>query len=85
MFGLLQAFQNYFIIPLKYIEYGVYRDLIRIYAKPYSIYLRGTLCAGVRLRGRGLQTSVLQAAKSVDILITYNIGDSQHCLTECSY
>ena len=30
------------VVPLKYIEYGVYGDLIRIYSKPYSIYLRGT-------------------------------------------
>ena len=25
------------------IAYGVYGDLIRIYPKPYSIYLRGTI------------------------------------------
>ena len=31
------------IVPLKYIEYMVYRDLITIYPKPYSIYLRGTI------------------------------------------
>ena len=31
------------IVPLKYIEYGVYGDLIIIYPKPYSIYLRGTI------------------------------------------
>ena len=29
------------IVPLKQIEYGVYGDLIVIYSKPYSIYLRG--------------------------------------------
>ena len=29
--------------PLKYIEYGVYGDLIIIYPKPYSIYLWGTI------------------------------------------
>ena len=31
------------IVPLKWIEYGVYGDLIIIYPKPYSIYLRGTI------------------------------------------
>ena len=31
------------IIPLKLIEYGVYGDLIIMYPKPYSIYLRGTI------------------------------------------
>ena len=30
-------------LPLKWIEYGVYRDLILITPKPYSIYLRGTI------------------------------------------
>ena len=35
--------QNYAIVPLEQIEYGVYGDLIIIYLKPYSIYLRGTL------------------------------------------
>ena len=30
-----------FIVPLKYIEYGVFGDLIIRYARPYSIYLRG--------------------------------------------
>ena len=29
------------IVPLKYIEYGVYGDLIITYQKPYSIYLKG--------------------------------------------
>ena len=29
------------IVPLKLMEYGVYGDLIMIYTKPYSIYLRG--------------------------------------------
>ena len=29
--------------PFKYIEYGVYGDLIIIYPKPYSIYLRRTI------------------------------------------
>ena len=33
------------IVPLKYIKYGVYGDLITIYPKPYSIYLRGTIAA----------------------------------------
>ena len=31
-------------VPLKYIQYGVYGDLIIIYPKPYSIYLRETIC-----------------------------------------
>ena len=31
-----------YIVPLKYIECGVYGDLIIIYPKPYSIYLRRT-------------------------------------------
>ena len=32
------------IVPLKWIEYGaVYGDLVIIYPKPYSIYLRGTI------------------------------------------
>ena len=31
------------IVPLKQIECGVYGDLIIIYPKPYSIYLRGTI------------------------------------------
>ena len=33
-----------YILPLKYIEYEVYGDLILVYPKPYSIYfLRGTI------------------------------------------
>ena len=31
------------IVPLKQIEYGVYGDLIIVYPKPDSIYLRGTI------------------------------------------
>ena len=31
------------IVPLKQMEYRVYGDLIMIYPKPYSIYLRGTI------------------------------------------
>ena len=31
------------VVPLKKIEYGVYGDLIEIYPKPCSIYLRGTI------------------------------------------
>ena len=31
------------IVPLKYIEYGVYGDVIIICPKQYSIYLRGTI------------------------------------------
>ena len=30
-------------VSLKYIEHGVYGDLIMIYPKPYSIYLRGSI------------------------------------------
>ena len=30
------------IVPPKWIEYGVYGDLIVICPKPYSIHLRGT-------------------------------------------
>ena len=32
------------IVPLKWIECGVYGDLSTIYPKPYSIYLRWTIC-----------------------------------------
>ena len=31
------------IVPRKQIECGVYGDLVIIYPKPYSIYLRGTI------------------------------------------
>ena len=31
------------IVPLKQIEYGVDGDLVIIYPKPYSIYLKGTI------------------------------------------
>ena len=30
-------------VPLKYIEHGVYGDLIIIYPEPISIYLKGTI------------------------------------------
>ena len=30
-------------VHVRYIEYGVYGDLIIIYTKPYSIYLSGTI------------------------------------------
>ena len=30
-------------VSLKYIEHGVYGDLIMICPKPYSIYLRGSI------------------------------------------
>ena len=40
-----QGVSNQNIIPLKYIEYGLYADLIVIYPKPCSIYLRGTIGA----------------------------------------
>ena len=36
------------IVPLNYIEYGIYGGLIIIYPKPYSIYLRGNI---KRLKG----------------------------------
>ena len=39
----LRAQGSGFIVLLKQIEYGVYGDLIIIYPKPYSIYLRGTI------------------------------------------
>ena len=32
-----------YIVPRKHIEYWVYGDLIIIYPKPYSIYVRGTV------------------------------------------
>ena len=32
--------------PVKFIEYGVYEDLITIYPTPYSIYLRRTIYLG---------------------------------------
>ena len=45
------------------IEYGVYGDLIIIYPKPYSIYLRGTI--GVRGSGNwGLGITQLRATSS---------------------
>ena len=28
-------------VPLRELEYGVYGDLIMVYPKPYSIYVRG--------------------------------------------
>ena len=31
------------VVPLKYIEHGVYGDIRKIYTKPYSIYQRRTL------------------------------------------
>ena len=31
------------IVLLKWIEYGIYGDLIMIHPKLYSIYLRGTI------------------------------------------
>ena len=30
-------------VPLKWIEYGLYGDLVKTYPKSYSIYLRGTI------------------------------------------
>ena len=38
------------IVPLRYIEYGVYGDLIIRYPKPYSIYLRGTMRSSGTIR-----------------------------------
>ena len=38
-----------FIVPPQYMEYEVYGDLIMIYLKPYSIYLRGSIGFRVRL------------------------------------
>ena len=34
------------MVPLKQIEYGVHGNRIRIFPKPYSIYLRGTIGCG---------------------------------------
>ena len=36
-----------FIVPVRWIEYGVHGDLIGIYPRLYSIYLRGTV--GIRV------------------------------------
>ena len=33
-------------MPLNWIEYGVYGDLVIICPKPYSIYLRGAIPPG---------------------------------------
>ena len=41
------------IIPLKYIEYGVYGDLVILYPQPYSIYLRGTTDSSQKMRLSG--------------------------------
>ena len=38
------------IVPFKYIEHGVYGDLIIIYPKPYSIYLTGGIITSTILR-----------------------------------
>ena len=42
------------IVPLKYIEYGVYGDVIITYPKPYSIYLRGTIRLELNLMKLGI-------------------------------
>ena len=42
---------------VKWIEYGVYGDLIRIYPKPHSIYLRGTI-DGVRVEGPRVEVTL---------------------------
>ena len=51
--GLLGSLDNCVDIKvsLKWIEYGVYGDLSRIYAKPYSIYLRGTIYTYIYIYG----------------------------------
>ena len=36
---LLTLFED--IAPLRWIEYGVYGNLIIVYTKPYSMHLRG--------------------------------------------
>ena len=41
--GIFRLFCPWCIVALKYIEYGVYGDLMIIYPKPYSIYSRGTI------------------------------------------
>ena len=37
------GFRVWGIVPLKYIEDGVYGDLLITYPEPYSIYIRGTI------------------------------------------
>ena len=39
-----------FTAPLRQLEYRVYGDLVIIYPKPYSIYLRGTIRFRVRFQ-----------------------------------
>ena len=39
-----------FIVPLKSTKYEVYGDLITVYPKPYSIYLRWTIGLSPTLR-----------------------------------
>ena len=52
MSQLLYASENFpKIVPLKLIEYGVYGDLLKMYPKPYSIYLRGTIASAGHLEG----------------------------------
>ena len=34
---------GFIAILIKYLEYGVYGDLIIIYPKPYSTYMKGTI------------------------------------------
>ena len=41
--GLLFTRSFRTIVHLKYIEYGAYVDLIIVYPKPCSIYLRGSI------------------------------------------
>ena len=43
------------IFSLKQIEYGVYGDLLIIYPKPYSIYLRGTITLNPELNPLRIQ------------------------------
>ena len=51
------------LVPLKWIEYGIYRYLIIIWPKPYSIFLRGTIGSGYRVLG--CEGFVVQAAVDV--------------------
>ena len=51
------------IVPLKWIEYGVYGDLIIVYPKPYSVYLRGTITAWLSA-SRGAASLFMQVASS---------------------
>ena len=55
---------------IGYIEYGVYGDLIMIYPKPYSIYLRGAINPQPEpVSGRGTVAKIL-----MNILLKKSLG-----------